>query len=693
MNLWGLLPLISCLTFTALLILVMYQTKRRVEKVFAIFLFASAVWSFTSFMLVIDLSPSSQYLIFWNGLVITAIPWVVVTYYHFVRAYNNKPGGILLYISYALIFGILIANLNGLVVKSASLIDGFLYHDIKPWDYAIAGLLVILLFTVFHMLGRRYRDSTDSIDRNRTMYLIIGWSILVVISYITPFTPALSGLPIDHIGNLINALIIVYAIKKYKLLDMKLVVRKGVVYSTLTIFLTTFYLLLLFILQMFFKDWLGYSSLAIAFGFALVAALLFNPLRDSIQRWIDRIFYRETYDYRQMLLHFSDEISNVLDLNELSQSILDPVVDAMHVKHASLLFPENGTGDFKTRFTKCSVIDEPLSKLGLASDNPIVTWIENEGRAFHQNMVDVLPQLKGLWEMERIAINTLGIELICPIRSKGSLIGILALGEKQSGSSYSDEEASLLMTMANEAAVALENARMLDSLKSQQLQVEQLLGQVVLAQEEERNRISMDLHDSVAQWLVAASYGMQAFRQSLPPDEAEKARNELSDMEHTVTRSLRELRRVVIGLRPPALDELGLSHALKKSLEELKPDRILYKYTQVGEPCRLPSSMEITTYRVVQEALANIRKHAKATRVNLKVEFKEDNLLVEIRDNGQGFNLSSTLDSAISVGHLGLLGMKQRIDMLGGNIYVKTSEGKGTTISVSLPVQIPVEGR
>jgi signal transduction histidine kinase len=301
--------------------------------------------------------------------------------------------------------------------------------------------------------------------------------------------------------------------------------------------------------------------------------------------------------------------------------------------------------------------------------------------------------LKGLWEIERVALNTLRIELLCPIRTKGNLIGILALGEKQADSPYSNEEASLLMTMANEAAMAVENARMLDSLRNQQLQVEQLLGQVVLAQEEERNRISMDLHDSVAQWLVAASYGMQAFRQSLPPEQSKKARDEITDMEQTVTRSLRELRRVVIGLRPPALDELGLGHALKKSLEELKTDNIIYKYTQTGEACRLPESMEITTYRVVQEAIANIRKHASATRVSLKVEFKEDRLLVEIRDNGQGFNLSSTLDSAISVGHLGLLGMKQRIDMLGGEIYVKTGEGKGTIISVSLPIQIPVEGR
>ncbi|UCD09859.1 MAG: sensor histidine kinase, partial [Dehalococcoidales bacterium] len=264
-------------------------------------------------------------------------------------------------------------------------------------------------------------------------------------------------------------------------------------------------------------------------------------------------------------------------------------------------------------------------------------------------------------------------------------------GEKQSGTSYSDEEADLLKTMSNEAAAAIENARMLDNLKIQQLQVEQLLGQVVLAQEEERNRISIELHDSVAQWLVAVSYGIQTFRRGLPDKEVEEAHSELSDMEGTITKSLKELRRVVVGLRPPALDELGLSEAIRKSLDDLMVDGIEGDYNQAGKPFRLPSSIEIAVYRVVQESLFNIRKHAKATKVALSVEYNPDEVNLEIRDNGQGFDLVQTLDSAISVGHLGLLGMKQRAEMLGGNMNIKTSEGTGTTVLFNFPVNSQIE--
>jgi len=686
-NLWGLIPLISCLTFTTLFILVLQQVRRRVDKVFALFLFASGVWSFTSFMLVFNPSASSQYLIFWNGLVMTAIPWVVVSYYHFVRAYNNKPGGIGLYLGYAFVLIILVLCLSGYVVKSATLVNGFLYHDIKPWDYVIAGVLVPLLAFVMWMLVQRYRSSTDSADRNRTMYLMIGWSTVVVISYITPFTPALAGLTTDHVGNLINALIISYAISRFQLLDIKFVMRKGLVYSSLTIFLTALYLLLLFILQMFFHEWLGYTSLVLAASLALLIAVLFNPLRDFFQKWIDRIFYRETYDYRQMLLSFSDKVSNVLDLGELAQSILDPIIKAMHVKRAALLFPDIESSNFNTQFFQQTTKEEPPIKLRFTSDNPVVTWLATEGKALRRALIDIIPQFKGLWEAERVALMAPGVELLCPIRSKGNLIGILAVGEKQSGSPYSDEEVDLLMTMANEAAVAVENARMLNSLKKQELRVRQLLARAVHTQEEERKRISIDLHDSVAQWLVAASYRAQTCSHVLSGDDNDVARQELADMESTLNKSLKELRRVVTGLRPPALDELGLTHALRQSLEDLKADGLDCQFSQAGTPVRLPSSVEIAVYRVVQEALNNVRKHANATKVNLRLQFQEDKLLVEVRDNGIGFDLSQTLDSATSVGRMGLLGMKQRAETLGGAIKIKTGSGTGTSIIFSLPIQ------
>jgi two-component system sensor histidine kinase DegS len=173
----------------------------------------------------------------------------------------------------------------------------------------------------------------------------------------------------------------------------------------------------------------------------------------------------------------------------------------------------------------------------------------------------------------------------------------------------------------------------------------------------------------------------------LSGNDSEEARSEMAMMESTIDKSLKELRRVLTGLRPPALDELGLNHALRQSLEELKVEGINCRFSEVGTSYRLPSTVEIAVYRAVQEALTNIRKHADATKVNVRMQFQSDKFQVEVRDDGRGFDLSQTLEGAVAVGHIGLLGMKQRADMLGGDVRIKTSEGSGTSITLSIPIQ------
>lgn len=140
------------------------------------------------------------------------------------------------------------------------------------------------------------------------------------------------------------------------------------------------------------------------------------------------------------------------------------------------------------------------------------------------------------------------------------------------------------------------------------------------------------------------------------------------------------------GLHPPALAELGIIHALRQTTEQLEAGGIACNFETTGTPARFPSSVEITIIRIVQEALANVRKHAEASKVILRLQFQTDNVLAEIHDNGKGFNLSQTLDSAISVGSLGLIGMRQRAETVGGTLKIETSPGAGTSIVLSLPI-------
>ena len=460
MNLWALIPLLSCLTFIALFILVVQQARRRVDKVFALFLFASGVWSFVAFMLLFNTSASSQYLIFWNGLVIAAIPWVVVAYYHFIRAYNNKPGGIVLYLGYAFVLAVLAFCLGGYVVKSAYFVNGFLYHDIGYWDYILASIIIPVVALVIRMLVQRYRSSVDPIDRNRTMYLMAGWGILLVVGYVTPFTPALKALPIDHLGNLGNAIIISYAISQLHLLNIKLVARKGLAYLILIGALIGTYIGMILLGHHFLPDQPLYSALLLASGLALLLALLARPLRYIIQEGIDRLFYQRTYKYRRTLLGFGSKMGSILNLDELAKEMLPAITKAMNISQTSLLLQDTGSGDFTTQFTYPKAKKESSDELKFNADNPIIAWLKKEAGPLNLKQLDTIPEFRGLWQVEKENLTTSRLELLCSIKGHGSLIGILALSSKQSSGPFSHDDIEVVMSLVSQASVIIENAQL-----------------------------------------------------------------------------------------------------------------------------------------------------------------------------------------------------------------------------------------
>jgi len=457
LNAWAIIPLISSLTFAILVVVVLQQARKRADKIFALFLAASGIWSLTSFMLVFN--TSSPHLVFWNGMVITAIPLVGICYYHFVRAYNNKPGGIVLYIGYAFVLTTLALSLSGHVVKSAYFVNGFLVHDIKPWDYIVGGGTFPFLATAMLMLVQRYRKSTDPSDRNRTAYLIIGSGIAIVGGYITSFTPTLAGLPTDHLGNFANALIISYAILRYQLLSVRFVIRRGVAYFLVFICLGSIYAITILLGRIFFPTQPTYNIVSIATIFVLVLALLARPLRHAIQKWVDRFFYRGTYESRQILLNFNARMGNILNLEQLANEMLPAMTKALHITQAKLLF-QDSSDDFTTQFIYPEMKDKPSDELKLNNDNPIIAWLDKETRPLDLKQLDSIPEFKGLWESEKGQVTASNLGLLCPIKSRGRLVGILGLGNKQSDNLYTHDDLDLMMRMSNQAGIIIENAQL-----------------------------------------------------------------------------------------------------------------------------------------------------------------------------------------------------------------------------------------
>jgi len=454
-TIWALIPLTTSIAYVLLLILVLPSVGRNVNRSFAFYLAIAAAWSFTSFMLHLNAFP--QQALLWNELLAVALIWTLVAYYHFIRIYIGRGGGLGVYLGYALLGIMAFFSLRGEVVKDASVVDGVLHNQYGGVAaYLIGAVSLGFIAAVLVHLITRYRTSVDPTDRNRTLYLIGGWVILVLLTYAN-FIPTVAGLPLDHMGSLVNAMIITYAISRLRLLDIRYLMRSGLVYFFVTCLLGGTYAGVFVVGQVALPGQPIYVTVVMAALAVVLIALAARPLRMAIQEGIDRVFYRETYSYRQALLSFSTRAGSIIDINQLADQMLPAVSNALRIRQAKLMFQQNGGGDFTTQFSFPK--SEEKDSLSLGLDNPLVASLQKDDEAIDLKQIDTIPQFKGLWQTDREKLAQSGLEFLYPIKSRGHLIGILALGKKKSGTLYLSEDIELIKSMTGQAGIIVDNAR------------------------------------------------------------------------------------------------------------------------------------------------------------------------------------------------------------------------------------------
>jgi two-component system sensor histidine kinase NreB len=235
------------------------------------------------------------------------------------------------------------------------------------------------------------------------------------------------------------------------------------------------------------------------------------------------------------------------------------------------------------------------------------------------------------------------------------------------------------------AAAAIQNAWLFEQVRSSRERLQALSRRLVEVQEGERRYIASELHDEVGQALTGLTLGLQLVDKKA--DDAQAVRAEVAEMNRMVERVLEELHRLAMDLRPASLDHLGLAAALRQHVAMVNEKYgLTAKFELVGIRDRLPEDMETALYRIVQEALNNVARHARAKCVDVVLEQREDNLILVIEDDGVGFDPQVTLNKG---GRLGLFGMRERAEMLGGQLIIESAAGKGTTLVVEVPYDNP----
>ena len=221
--------------------------------------------------------------------------------------------------------------------------------------------------------------------------------------------------------------------------------------------------------------------------------------------------------------------------------------------------------------------------------------------------------------------------------------------------------------------------------KQAQENVRAYIQQITRAQEEERKRISRDLHDDVSPDLIILIQKLDNLASAQRMKLATVKEN-LENIRAQAVKALESLRATAQGLRPRVIDDLGLVDALEWIAEELERDQGIQTKVESRRMERaLPPETQILLFRIAQEALNNIRKHARASSVIIKLEGGEGNIKLTVIDDGQGFATPDKIEGMVSAGRLGLMGMGERAKLLNGTLRIKSAPGKGTEITVTLP--------
>jgi len=268
-----------------------------------------------------------------------------------------------------------------------------------------------------------------------------------------------------------------------------------------------------------------------------------------------------------------------------------------------------------------------------------------------------------------------------PILVSDKVMGIVVLGKTQPGY-FTQEHARSTEALVSQAAVAIQNAWLFEQVRSGRERLQLLSRRLVEIQEAERRYIARELHDQAGQSLTSLILGLGQLEKGANNPSVVKAKtNELKLLANNIQE---DLHRLAVDLRPASLDHLGLVSALDQLVASYVGNSQLktkFKSIGISEADRLSAEVEATLYRIVQEALTNVTRHAQATRVDVILERRNDSILVIVEDNGIGFDAAL----AYNKDRLGLVGIRERIEMVGGNLTIESIIGRGTTLVVEVP--------
>ena len=347
------------------------------------------------------------------------------------------------------------------------------------------------------------------------------------------------------------------------------------------------------------------------------------------------------------------------------QSLVESARELLHARYAALGVPDE-QGEGFAQFIYTGMSDELVARIGpLPRTHGLLAAMLKDTEPYKAKDVQLDPRFDWWPDAHPRMSSFLGV----PILSRGKVIGAFYLTDKIGADEFSESDQETIEMLAAHAAVAIENAQLLE--RSRELSVI-----------EERNRLARELHDSVAQALFSMSLTAEATVSTFDedPDETKRSVENIRDLARS---ALREMRSLIFELRPVERELEGLVSTLKKHLEVVRrvtgKDIVMHEEGYVPQPL----AVERELFRIIQEALNNAVKHSQASHIGIELALRDERILAAVSDDGVGFDPS---DAQIRTRRLGITSMEERSAELGGELTIESSPANGTKLQVVVPV-------
>ncbi|MBI3175338.1 MAG: hypothetical protein HYZ25_16570 [Chloroflexi bacterium] len=479
----------------------------------------------------------------------------------------------------------------------------------------------------------RYRSTTNMVQKQQTKWVMMGISVAVVGWLLaTLLLRPVSGdiVPIEIrttlqiLFFLCIPLSIAFAIFRYRLWDIDILVNRTLVYATLSLLVVALYALIASGLGWLFRS---EGNFYISLLATALIAILFQPLRENLQANVNRLLYGERDEPAVVLARLGQRLESSLAPEALLATVVETAAQALNVSYASIFLQDE--------------TDSPAAEYGHkpASFSP----------------------------------------LHLPLTYQSESVGQLYIAPRAPGEDFTPADKKLLAMIAQQAGAAAYAVRLNRQLRVVNADLQHSREALVNAREEERRRLRRELHDGLGPTLASLLQRVDALRLNIAKD-PQKAGQMAEELKKQVKGTVAEVRRMAYELRPPALDEFGLVDALREQLRQIQPEGGLrISLEAASEIPSLPAAVEVAVYRIALEAVTNVARHAQAQTCTVSIAHSAGRLILTVQDDGRG------LPGDAKTG-VGMISMRERAEELGGELEVKSNRGQGTILQTRFPL-------